>query len=115
MTERLRLVHLLDAIAFDVELPAVIDAPQAGFLVASKPQRGAAMRAELVDEPDAALAVAKTDELLPEQLNAHRRAVRLRHFARKEGRNPIPPQHIAHRRARSYSRHQLVLFACQHR
>src|SRR5271165_513532 len=115
VTERLRLVHLLDAIAFDVELPAVIDAAQAGFLVASEPQGGAAMRAKLLDEPDAALAVAKTDELLAEQLHAHRRAVGLGEFARQEGRNPIPPQHIAHRRARSYSRHQLVLFARQHR
>ena len=40
----------------DVELPAVIDAAQAAFLVAPEIQRDAAMRAELLDQADAALA-----------------------------------------------------------
>ena len=115
VTERLRLVHLLDAIAVHVELPAVINAAQAGFLVAPEPQGGAAVRAELVDEPNASLAVAKADELFAKQLHAHRRAIRLGQFARQKGRDPISPQHVAHRSARSYPRHQLVLFACQHR
>src|SRR5216684_137924 len=81
VAELLRLVHLIDAIAFDVELPTVIDAAQAGFLVPSEPQRGAAVRAKLVDEADAALAVAKTDELLAEELHADRRAILFRQFA----------------------------------
>src|SRR4029077_2260276 len=115
VAERLRLVHLFDAGSVDVELPAVINAAQAGFLVASEPERSAAMRAEFIDQPDPALAVAKSHELLAEQLHAHRRAVRLRHFARHQGRYPIPPHYVAHRGARSYPRYQLVLFACQHR
>ena len=73
------------------------------------------MWAKLVDEADAALAIAKTDELLAEQLHADRWAIRFRQFAGHEGRNPIPPHHVAHRRTRSYPGHQLVLFACQHR
>src|SRR5216684_1316156 len=71
VAELLRLVHLIDAIAVDVELPTVIDAAQAGFLVASEPQRGTAVRTKLVDEADPAFAVAKTDELLAEQLHAY--------------------------------------------
>src|SRR5216683_3172467 len=62
VAELLGLVHLIDAIAVDVVLPAVIDAAQARFLIAPEPQRGASVRAELVDQTDPALAVAKTDE-----------------------------------------------------
>ena len=50
--EALRLVHLLEAGALDVELPAVIDAAQPGFLIASVPERDPAMRAELVQQAD---------------------------------------------------------------
>src|SRR5216684_6405675 len=57
-----RLVELVEAVAFDVEFPAVIDASEAAFLVAPEEQRDAAMRAEFVDEPDAAIAVAEGDE-----------------------------------------------------
>ena len=72
-----RLVELIDAVAFDVEFPAVIDAAQPAFLVAPEEQRDAAMRAEFVDQADAAVAVAERDEILAEQSDAHRRAVRL--------------------------------------
>src|SRR5437667_194173 len=43
--ELLRLVHHVHATAADVELPAVIDAPQPTLLVAAEEQRGASMRA----------------------------------------------------------------------
>src|SRR6266403_5190066 len=74
VAELLGLVHLIETIAVDVELPAMIDAAQAGFLVASEPQRGAAMRAELVDQTDAALAVTKADQALAQKPNTNRRA-----------------------------------------
>ena len=73
----LRLVHQVDAGAGDVELPAMIDAAQAAFLVAPEIQRDAAMRAEFVEQADAALAVAEGDQVLAEQADAHRRAVGL--------------------------------------
>src|SRR5215472_9607814 len=78
VAELLRLVHLIEAIAVDVELPAVIDAAQAGFLVASEPQRSAAVRAKLIDQTDAVLAVTKADQAFAQQLNPNRRAVGLR-------------------------------------
>src|SRR6185312_2039231 len=60
------LARQIDAIAFDVEFPAVIDPAQAAFLVAAEEQRRGAMRAALIDEADAALRIAESDELLAE-------------------------------------------------
>ena len=42
----------VDAAAVGVELPAVIDAADAAFLVAAEPEIGAAMRAVLIDDAD---------------------------------------------------------------
>ncbi len=68
------------------------------------------MRAELVDEADPARAVAKPDELLAEQLDAHRRAIGLGHFAGQQCRDPIAPQHVAHLRSGTDTGYQLVVF-----
>ena len=54
----------VDAGAVDVELPAVIDAADAAFLVAAEPEIGAAMRAVLVDDADPAAAVAEGQQFL---------------------------------------------------
>jgi len=115
VAELLRFVHLIDAVAVDVELPAMIDAAQARLFVAPEPQRGAPMGAEFIDEADAAPAVAKTDEALAEQPDTYRRAVRLGQFAREKRRDPVSPQHVTHRGSGPGPRHQLVVFACQHR
>src|ERR1700737_1723880 len=114
VAELLGLVHLIDAIAVDVEFPAVIDAAQARFLVASEPQRGTAGRAELVDQTETALAVAKAAQTLTQKLNTNRRAVRLRKLAREKRRDPVAPQHVTHRGPWSRPRHQLIVFARQH-
>ena len=110
-----RLVELIDAVAFDVEFPAVIDAAQPAFLVAPEIQRHAAVRAEFIDQTDAALAVAERDEVLAEQFDAHRRAVRLGDLPRQAGRDPIPPHRIAHRRAGPDAGDQFVFLRWQHR
>ncbi len=68
------------------------------------------MRAELVDEADPALAVAKADELFAEELHANRRAIGLGQLARQQRRDPVAPQHLAHRRPRSDPGHQFVVF-----
>src|SRR4029077_20296696 len=54
-----RLVELIDAVAFDVEFPAVIDAAQPALLVPPKEQRDAPMRADFFDQADPAVAVAE--------------------------------------------------------
>jgi hypothetical protein len=60
-----RHVGHVHAVPSHVELPAVVDAADAAFLVAAQVERGAAMRAAVVEDADASLRVAKGDELLP--------------------------------------------------
>src|SRR5205085_8308544 len=94
---------------------AVIDAAQSAFLVAPEKQRDAAVRAEFVDQADAAVAVAEGDEVFAEEAHPHRRAVGLGDLARQAGGNPIPPHRIAHRRPGSDAGDQLVFLRWQHR
>src|SRR5258708_5402976 len=49
----------VDAVALDVEFPAVKGAPQAALLVATEIEIGAAMRAMLFDDTDAAIGIAE--------------------------------------------------------
>jgi hypothetical protein len=65
----------VDTVASDVVFPAVIDAADAAFLVASEEQRGAAVRTTVVHHADAALCVAKRDQLFAEQHQPDRRPV----------------------------------------
>src|SRR5437764_3718840 len=110
-----RLVELVEAIAFDVEFPAVIDAPETAFLVASEEQGHPAMRAEFVDQADPAVAVAERDEILAEQLDADLRTVRLGDIRRQASGVPIPPHRLAHRRPGSDAGDQFVFLRWQHR
>ena len=71
--------HLQD-VTFDVHLPAMIEAAQSAFFVASQRQRGAPMRAIFVEHPEAAVAVAEHDQVFAEQPHLHRGAVRFRHL-----------------------------------
>src|SRR6266851_4896389 len=70
----LGLVHHLDALALDVELPPVVDAAEPALLVAAEEQGGLPVRAALGEEPDAAVGVAEGHQLLAQQLDAHGRA-----------------------------------------
>src|SRR5215211_5490168 len=51
-----RLARQVDAVALDIEFPAVIDAAQPALLIAPEEQRGGAVRALLAKKADAALA-----------------------------------------------------------
>ena len=109
--EALGLVHLVHAAAVGIELPAVVDAPQPALLVASEEERDAAMRTELVEEPDAALGVAERDEVFAEELDAHGRTVRLGQLPREQRGDPVPTHRVAHRRAGTNLRQELVVLA----
>ena len=63
---RRRQARHVQAVAGDIELPAVIDAANAALLVAPEEQRGAAVRAAVVHHADPAVAVAEGDQLLAE-------------------------------------------------
>ncbi len=98
-------------LARHVDLPAVEDAAQPVALVARQRQRGAAMRAALVEEADAAVGGAEGDEILSEQAHPARRAVALE-AGRAQRRGPELAQHLAHRRARPDPRQQPSPSAC---
>src|SRR5207302_11509683 len=92
-----------------------IDAAQAGLFVAAEEQRGTAMRAVVLKQPDVAVRVAKADQLLAEQQDAQGVRVRGRHLRRQHCRYPVLAHEVAHRRAWPDSGDQLVLFLLQHR
>src|SRR5262245_757227 len=73
----------VDALSVDRELQAVVGAADAVFLVAAEVEGRTAVGAEFIDQPDLAVAVAKGNELLAEDLRAHRRTIRRGDFARE--------------------------------
>ena len=77
-----------DARAVDGEFPAVVDAPQAAFFVATKEQGRAPMRAVVLDQADLPAGVAKCDELLAEDQDAERVLNLAREPLRTAGRGP---------------------------
>ena len=110
----LRLVRHVDALAGDVVLPAVIRAAQSALLVAAEPERDATVRAELVHQAVASLAVAERDEPLRQQLHAHRGTVVPRKLFREQRGNPVAAKRLPERRVRSRLRQEVVLFFPQH-
>src|SRR5262249_55441388 len=58
----------VDALPVDRKLQTVIGAADAVLLVAAEVKRGAAVRAEFIDEPDLALGVTEGEQLLAENL-----------------------------------------------
>ena len=105
-----RLARHVDALALDVEFPAVIDAAQPAFLVAAEEQGRRAMGTALVQQPDAAGGVAERDQPLAQELDADRRAVGLGKLLGEQRRYPIAPHEIAHRRSRTGPRQQIIFF-----
>ncbi len=93
---QLRRRRHLDAAPVAGELEAVIGAADAAFLVAAEIQRGAAMGAELVDQPDLARAVAERQQLLAEDRHAHLRSVGRGDLARQQHRDPVAAHQVAH-------------------
>jgi len=85
----------------------VINAAQAAFFVAAEEQRGAAMRAAVIEHADPPCAVAKGDQPLAQQHHAQRVAVGSQ-FRRQAGRHPVLPHQRAHRGAGADTRQQFV-------
>ena len=109
-----RLRRHLDALAGVVVFPAVIGAAQAAFLVAAEPQRDAAMGAEFVDQAEPALAVAKGQQPLRQQLHPHRRAIVFRQFGGQQRRHPVAAEQPPAGRAGAGLGEEIVLFFSQH-
>src|SRR5262245_34871488 len=94
------LIGHIDALASHVVFPSVVRAADTAFLVATEPERDAAVRAELVHQGVASIAVAERDQPLREELHADRRAVVLRELLGQQRRQPIASEHPAERRFR---------------
>jgi hypothetical protein len=90
-------------VAFDVVLPAMIDAPQAALFVATVKQRSPAMGAVLVQKTDLPPSVTKSDQVLAEKTHAHGRTIGIGNFLREQSGNPITPEQTTHRGAGMYS------------
>ena len=69
------------------------------------------MRAELLDQADAALGVAERQQVLAEQADARRRAVGFGDFAREESGDPVHAHRIAHRGALPHPGDEFVFLA----
>ena len=88
----------VQAIAVHIVLPAVIDTTDAALFVAAKEERGAAVRAAVIHDADAARGVAKGDQLFAKRQQPQRIAVGL-NLVRAGNREPILTHHLTHGRA----------------
>src|SRR5207248_9224633 len=109
-----RLAWHIDALAAGIELPAVVHAAQAAFLVATEEEGRPTMRTIRVDNADLTVGISKSDEILAQCAGANRVAVGLRQLVGKQRRKPETPQEFAHWRAPSNTGEQLVLVDGQH-
>ena len=109
-----RLGRHVDAVAGDVELPAVVDAAQALFFVAAEEHRGAAVRAGVLHQADRAGRRAEGDQVLAQQLDAQRRAVGRRQLVRADRRHPVLAHQVAHGRAGADATEGFVVLFTEH-
>src|SRR5262249_50416644 len=109
-----RLVGHVDAGALAVELPAVIHAADPLALVPTEEERRPAVRAVILDQPEAAGGRAKRDQVLTEEADPDGRAVRLRHLAGHERGNPVLPDQGADRGVGPDATEELVVFPVEH-
>ena len=82
-----RLIRHVDTRAGDIEFPPVINAAQPTHFVTTKKQRGASMRTVPRQEPHFSIRVAESDQVLREDAEPHRCAVRLWQLARERDGN----------------------------
>src|SRR5947209_4576518 len=67
-----RLIGHVHAAPSEVELPTVVDAAQAKFLVAAEEQRGPAVRTVLTQQANLPVPLAERDQVLSQQRDAQR-------------------------------------------
>jgi hypothetical protein len=80
----------VDTLAGNVELPAVIDAAEPTFLVATEIQMGATMRTVGIQYSEFSLGIAEGHEVLSQETQPNGRSVVLANFLFRECRYPEP-------------------------
>ncbi len=103
----------LQALALDVEQPAVERAAQAAVLQPPEGQIGAAMRAGALDQAVAALVVAEQHQAFAQQAHRLDRPVAGK-LVDQRGRLPVAPHQGAGRRGGAGAGDQVVLLGAQH-
>src|SRR5690349_12039870 len=109
-----RLRGQVNALPGHVVFPPMIRAAQSTLLVLPKPERDAAMRAELVHQADAALAVAETNQVFSHQFHPNRRAIRFGNLRNEQEWRPVAPQQLAHQGIRADAAQLIVLLTRHH-
>jgi hypothetical protein len=72
------------------------------------------MRAERLDDADAAVGIAEGHQVLAQELDPNRRTIGFGEFLWQQGWQPEAAQQLAHRRARVGLGDQRVVFSAQH-
>ena len=111
---RRRLGRRLNHAAIARNLPAMIEAAQTARLIAPVSQRGASMRAELIDQAQFTVAGTEQHELFAQQLDPGGCTAGRRDFLGFGSRNPIAAHKLAHRLAFADLSQRLVFLGCQH-
>src|SRR4029078_11787021 len=109
-----RLRGQVNALPGHVVFPPMIRAAQSALLILPKPERDAAMRAELVHQADATLAVAKTNQVFSHQFHPHRGAIRFGNLRHEQEWRPVAPQQLAHQGIRADAAQLIVLLTRHH-
>ena len=105
-----RLGGHVDAIAVDVEFPTMVDAANAALFIAPEVERRATVRAVRLQDADLATGVAKRDQVLAEQTQAHRRTIRLGQFLWQHRGQPEAAKQLAHGRSRTDTTREFIVF-----
>src|SRR5262245_12371779 len=82
------------------KLPAMIEAPDAAFFDPRQRERSTTMHAKFIEEANQPVGIAESNELLAQNRQAQRRAVRMRKLRRSANRHPIAPHNVAEGSAR---------------
>src|SRR5450432_387945 len=109
-----RLGRSLQALAGDIELPSMIGATNAPFLVPSEIEARATVRTGFFQRAHASLGVAEHDEVFAQQSHALGQAVRAWELIRWQCRYPIFPHELPHRCSGTDAADQLVVLLGQH-
>src|SRR3546814_13153599 len=91
----------------------MVNASQTAFLRSTKSQGNAAVAAIFVENADLSFAVAESDEILTEQLDMDRIAIRVWQLRTQQRGHPEVPHRLAHRRVGAGAAHELIVFCRQ--
>src|SRR3546814_11091142 len=92
----------------------MVNASQTAFLRSTKGQGNAAVAAIFVENADLSFAVAESDEILTEQLDMDRIAIRVWQLRTQQRGHPEVPHRLAHRRVGAGAAHWLIVSCRPH-